>query len=104
MALAEKGKEKSKKGSSTGLTSKGEKKCDMRKVKCFACHKTSRYSNQCPNKKKGKKKSLTTASMEIDEFSSRFDEDISLIVCLSRSRTQDTGVWYIDSGSSYYMT
>ena len=39
IALAGKGKAKSKKGSGSGQTSKGEKKRDMSKVKCFACHK-----------------------------------------------------------------
>jgi hypothetical protein len=31
-----------------------EKKKDMSKVRCFACHKTVHYASQCPNKKKKK--------------------------------------------------
>jgi len=27
---------------------------DMRKVRCFACHNTSHYANQCPKKNKMK--------------------------------------------------
>jgi hypothetical protein len=40
IALAGKGKTRTKNGSNSGQTSKGEKKHDMSKVKCFACHKT----------------------------------------------------------------
>jgi hypothetical protein len=68
-------------------TSKGEKKRDMRKVKCFACHKPGQYTSGCPNKKKDKKKSQTTALADIDKFSSIFDEDFSLNACLSSSST-----------------
>ena len=75
----------------------------MSKVKCFACHKLGHYVSQCPNKK-NKKSSQTAASADIDEFSSKFDEDFSLIAFLSSSSTQATGVWYIDSGASYHMT
>jgi hypothetical protein len=76
----------------------------MSKVKCFTCHKTGHYASQYPNKKKDKNKTRTVASTDIVEFSSRFDEDFSFIACLSRSSTQDTGEWYIDSGASYHMT
>jgi hypothetical protein len=31
-----------------------EKKKDMSKVRCFACHKTGHYASQCLNKKKKK--------------------------------------------------
>jgi hypothetical protein len=54
----------------------------MSKVKCFACHKFGHYAGQCPNKKKKQ----TTASADVEEFSTKFDKEFSLIVCLS-SRT-----------------
>ena len=76
----------------------------MNKVNCFACHKIGHYASQCPNKKKDKKKKKTSSSTDIDGFSSRFDEDFSLITCLSSSSTKAIGVWYIDSGVSYNMT
>jgi hypothetical protein len=43
VALATKGKNKSKKGSESGNKKKGEGKKDMRKFKCFACHKFGNY-------------------------------------------------------------
>jgi hypothetical protein len=71
----------------------------MSKVKCFACHKMGHYAGQCPNKKKKQ----VAASMEVDEFSTKFEKDFSLLVCLSTSATS-TSVWYIDSGASCHMT
>jgi hypothetical protein len=45
----------------------------------------------------------TTASAEVEEFSTKFDKEFSLIVCLS-SRTTTPDTWYIDSGASRHMT
>jgi hypothetical protein len=45
----------------------------------------------------------TTTSVEVDEFSTKFDKEFSLIVCLS-SRTTTPNTWYIDSGASRHMT
>jgi hypothetical protein len=44
VAVANKGKNKSKKGSKGGNKQKGEGKKVMRKVKCFACHKFGHYT------------------------------------------------------------
>jgi hypothetical protein len=87
LALAGKGKFRGKKGPSGGQTSKGEKKKDFSKVKCFACHKPGHFASQCPNKKKGNKKSqmAASASTEVDEFAARFENEFSLIACLSSS-------------------
>jgi hypothetical protein len=94
---------KPRKSQECGKTSKGGKKCDMRKVECFSCHKPRHYSSQFPTKKKEKKNPQTTTPSDIDEFSSMFDEDFSLIACLSSSGTKATGLWYIDSGVSYHL-
>jgi hypothetical protein len=38
------------------VVKRNEKKKDMSKVRCFACHKTGHYASQYPNKKKKKLK------------------------------------------------
>jgi hypothetical protein len=71
----------------------------MRKFDCFSCHKFGHYASQCSNKKNKQ----TTTSTEVEEFSTKFDKEFSLIVCLSM-RTTHTDIWYIDSGASLQMT
>jgi hypothetical protein len=44
----------------------------------------------------------TTASAEVEEISTKFDKEFSLIACLS-SRTTTLDTWYIDSGASRHM-
>jgi hypothetical protein len=53
----------------------------------------------CPNKKKKQ----TIASAMVEEFSTKFDKEFSLVVCLS-TRTTHSDMWYIDSGASHHMT
>jgi hypothetical protein len=62
------------------------------------------FASQCPNKKKGNKNSqmATSASTKVDEFAARFENEFSLITCLSSSTSN--GVWYIDNGASSHMT
>ena len=49
----------------------------MSTVKCFACHKMGHYVAMCLNKKK-KKQQQTIASVEIDDFATRFQSEFSL--------------------------
>jgi hypothetical protein len=98
VAFAASNKKKFKKGPKGGNKPKSEGKKDMSKVKCFACHKFGYYAGKCPNKKK-----QTTTSAEVEEFSTRFDKEFSLVVCLS-TRATHSSVWYIDSGASRHMT
>jgi hypothetical protein len=99
VALATTSKKKFRKGPKGGQKPKGEGKKETSKVKCFSCHKFGNYAGQCPNKKKKQ----TTASAEVEEFSTNFDKEFSLIACLS-SRTTTPDTWYIDSGASRHMT
>jgi hypothetical protein len=99
VALATTSKKKFKRGPNGGNNPKGEGKKDMSKVKCFACHKFGYYASQCPNKKK---KQIVALAV-VEEFSTKFDKEFSLIVCLS-TRTTYSDTWYIDSGASLHMT
>jgi hypothetical protein len=39
----------------------------------------------------------------VEEFSTEFDKEFSLVVCLS-TRITHSDMWYIDSGASHHMT
>ena len=71
----------------------------MSKVKCFACHKFGHYAVMCPNRKKKQ----VVAFADLEEFSSKFEREFSLIACLSSS-LGSSRVWYIDSGASTHMS
>jgi hypothetical protein len=62
----------------------------------LACHNFGHYAGQCPNKKKKQ-------TAVVEEFSTKFDKEFSLVVCLSM-RTTHSDTWYIDSGVSRHMT
>ena len=83
------------------------KKKDMRKVKYFACHKTSHYPSQCPNKKKkGKNETQTIASIEIKDFVEKFEKEFSLVSCLlcgGHAGFEDIGEWVVDSHAYSHM-
>jgi hypothetical protein len=56
-----------------------EKKKDMGKVRCFACHKTGHCISQCPNKKEKKSKPEVSTSTNIAEFVERHERKYSLM-------------------------
>jgi hypothetical protein len=84
-----------------------EKKKDMSKERCFACHKIDHYASQCLNKKKNKSKPEVPASTKIAEFVERYERGFSLMTspmgsgCLA---FKDIELWFVDSGASRHMT
>jgi hypothetical protein len=99
VAFSDNSKKKFKKGPKGENKPKDERKKNMSKVKCFACHKFGHYAGQCSNKKKKQ----TAASTMMEEFSTKFDKEFSLVVCLS-TRTTYSDMWYIDGVVSCHMT
>jgi hypothetical protein len=79
---------------------------DMGKVRCFACHKNDHYARKCPNKKESEVEATT--STEMDAFAKKFDDEFSLVSTLSSNNRlaefEDSGVWFVESGSSCHMT
>jgi hypothetical protein len=49
-----------------------------------------------------------STSTEIDEFAEKFEDEFSLVASLSSSNRlaelEDSGAWFMDSGSSRHMT
>jgi hypothetical protein len=108
VALASQAKKgKFKKIASGESTSQDDKKKDMSKVKCFACHKFGHYAGQCPNKKKGgngtQQEVVASAKAQVDEFAKKFENEFLLVSHLS-SGTISVGAWLIDSGATCHMT
>jgi hypothetical protein len=101
----EKGKSSNKKGNNDGGLSQLGKKKDLSEIKCFSCHNNGHYASQCTEKKKGKGKMQTTTSieMQLDEFATIFEKDLSLVSFLSTSTTTRSA-WYLESGASFHMT
>jgi hypothetical protein len=100
-----KGKISSKKGNSEEGSSQPRKKKDYSKITCFSCHKNGHYASQCPEKKKGKGKTqtATSAEMQLDEFAVKFEKYCSLVSCLYTT-TATKSAWFLDSVASLHMT
>jgi len=106
VALAEKRKKgKFIKGPTGGDESQGQGKKkgkNMGKVKCWNCQKMGHYAVTCPKKKKKGKTKDVAASVYVDRFSQRFEEDFAFMA--GRPTGESCSVtWYIDSGASCHM-
>jgi hypothetical protein len=79
---------------------------DLSKPKCYICHKNGHYASQCPEKKKGRRKTqqaATTTKTQLSELATKFERDFSLVSCISTSIIARSA-WYLDSGASRHMT
>jgi hypothetical protein len=73
----------------------------MSKVKCFVCKKFEHYAGQCPNRKKKKGGTATTA--EEADFQTQFQRECVFHICCSSVESSPC-IWYIDSEASSHMT
>jgi len=80
-------------------SSRGDKKKDMLKIKCFHYHELRHYATKCPHKKAYKKPS---GGERGESLASQFKLDFTLIACMVTSVMGS--VWYLDSGASFHMT
>jgi hypothetical protein len=83
-----------------------ENKKDMIKVKLFACHKTNHYASQCSNKKKKKQEPEVLASVEVDDFTEKFEKEFSLMTGPSGIHCplfEEIEALFMESGASHHM-
>ena len=70
------------------------------------CHELQHYASQCPEKnKRGKgtcSQVATSTKTQLSELGAKFEDDFSLILCLS-TNTIARSSWYLDSGASSHM-
>jgi hypothetical protein len=78
-------------------------KRDTSKVQCFNCRKMGHYDAQCPHKHE-KEKKKHHAHVANDEEHKPKDEEFVFISALTRTITQGSDTWLIDSGASKHMT
>jgi hypothetical protein len=95
---------------STGdsIAQDGKKKNDMRKFKCFSCHKFGYYASQNMHMKKGGNEMqpdvATLEKVQMDEFAKTFEQTKFLLVSQTSLGTISDGAWLIDSGATCHMT
>lgn len=51
----------------------------MSKVMCFPRHKIEHFGSQCPNKKKGKSKTATMTTAQMEDMAENFDKNFTLV-------------------------
>jgi hypothetical protein len=93
-ALVAKGKEKKKRNFER----------DLNKVRCYCCNQLGHLASQCLEKKKEQVGPDTTT---MEDFSSKFDKDFSLVTLVSSVSSGGFGGdnrWIVDSGASCHVT
>jgi hypothetical protein len=89
------------------LGKSNEKKKDLSKVRCFACHKTGHYTSQCSNKKEKKSEPEVPTSTNIAEFVERHEREFFFLMIGPLGSGflvfEDIEVWFVDSGAFRHM-
>jgi hypothetical protein len=86
---------------------KGNSGRDLSKVRCYYCNQLGHLVSQCPERKKKKKEQEEPDTATMEDFSSKFDMDFSLVTLVSSVGSGGFGGdnrWIVDSGASSHMT
>lgn len=80
----------------------------MSKVKFFTCQKTCHYVSQCPRRNKGKGKTQDAISIEVEDFTTKFENEFYLVPSLSSTRfsgawLEGGDAWVVDNAASSHM-
>ena len=82
----------------------------MSKFRGYCCNQLGHLASQCPKKKKKKRKEQkgpnTVATTAMEDFSTKFDKEFSLVTLVSSVSSGGFGGdfrWIIDSGASCHM-
>jgi hypothetical protein len=89
---------------------KGNFRRDLSKFICYYCNQLGHLASQCPEKKKKRREEEgpeTTATKTMEDFSSKFDKEFSLVTLVSSVGSGGFGGdirCIVDSGASCHMT
>jgi hypothetical protein len=87
---------------------KGSSKRDLSKVRCYCCNQLRHLTSHCLERKKNKKEPevpKTTAIVTMEDFSSKFDREFSLVTLASNVGSGGFGgdiKWVVDSGATFH--
>jgi hypothetical protein len=110
------GQKEDKDDENVALTTKGKGKKkgnsgrDLSKVRCYCCNQLGHLASQCPERKKKRKEQEgpdTTTTTTMEDFSSKFDMEFSLVTLVSSVGSVGfvgDSRWIVDSGASCHMT
>jgi hypothetical protein len=86
---------------------KGNSGRDLSKVRCYCCNQLGHLASQCPEKRKEQEGLEIAATTTMEDFSSKFDKEFSLVALVSNVSSGGFGGdirWIVDSGASCHMT
>jgi hypothetical protein len=97
-------KRKEREEGSPRKSKKPRRKRDVSKVQCFNCRNMGHYAAQCPHKhEKEKKKKYHAHAVDVKEHKPK-DKKFVFVSALTRTITQGSDTWLIDSSASKHMT